>query len=224
MDQVVSVFENDTTEIQYGYIENLNDGRGYTAGRAGFTTANGDLVDVVSDYLKLNPESPFQSLLGALKDAAKNHSSSVERLSALPGMWKHAAQDSRFRKVQDEVVDSYYLDPARDRAESLHITSYLGILCLYDAAIQHGEGNDPDSLDSMIKKLRNDYSNEEELLRDFLKIRHYVLLHPHDSRTKAEWKKSVGRVRALKKLVQDENFSLKGPFRIKPFGTSFEIR
>jgi hypothetical protein len=40
-DQMVSVFENETTSLQYGYIENLNDGRGYTAGRAGFVTRDG---------------------------------------------------------------------------------------------------------------------------------------------------------------------------------------
>src|SRR5579862_8416717 len=42
-DQIISVFENDTIELQYGYTEELDDGRGLTAGRAGFTTATGDL-------------------------------------------------------------------------------------------------------------------------------------------------------------------------------------
>ena len=37
-DELVSAFENSTTEVQYGYAENLGDGRGVTAGRAGFTT------------------------------------------------------------------------------------------------------------------------------------------------------------------------------------------
>ena len=43
-DQIMSVFENDTPAIQYGYAENLHDGRGVTAGRAGFTSATGDML------------------------------------------------------------------------------------------------------------------------------------------------------------------------------------
>src|SRR5262245_33374802 len=39
VDQLISAFENSTTEIQYDYAENIDDGRGVTAGRAGFTTA-----------------------------------------------------------------------------------------------------------------------------------------------------------------------------------------
>ncbi len=38
-DQLVSVFENDTPIIQYGYAKKMHDGRGITAGRAGFTSA-----------------------------------------------------------------------------------------------------------------------------------------------------------------------------------------
>ena len=38
-DQIISVFENNDPVINYDFIGNINDGRGYTAGRAGFTTA-----------------------------------------------------------------------------------------------------------------------------------------------------------------------------------------
>src|SRR4051794_21747519 len=41
---ITSVFENSTTELQYGYSVELDDGRGVTAGRAGFTSGTGDLV------------------------------------------------------------------------------------------------------------------------------------------------------------------------------------
>ena len=43
IDSITSCFENSTKTIQYGYVEALNDGRGYTAGKAGFTTGTGDL-------------------------------------------------------------------------------------------------------------------------------------------------------------------------------------
>ena len=40
-DQLISIFENGIPEIQYGYAEDLDDGRGITAGRAGFCTGWG---------------------------------------------------------------------------------------------------------------------------------------------------------------------------------------
>jgi chitosanase len=51
-EQIISSFENSTTVIQYGYAENLHDGRGITAGRAGFTSGTDDLLAVVQLYLK----------------------------------------------------------------------------------------------------------------------------------------------------------------------------
>lgn len=46
---LVSSAENSDTDhsLQYGYIEDIGDGRGYTAGIIGFTTGIGGLPDVV---------------------------------------------------------------------------------------------------------------------------------------------------------------------------------
>ncbi len=46
---LVSSAENSDTDysLQYGYIEDIGDGRGYTGGIIGFTTGTGDLPDVV---------------------------------------------------------------------------------------------------------------------------------------------------------------------------------
>jgi chitosanase len=42
IDQLTSLFENSTPILQYGYCENINDGRGFTAGRAGFCSGTGE--------------------------------------------------------------------------------------------------------------------------------------------------------------------------------------
>src|SRR5882724_9316825 len=70
-DQIISVFENDTLELQYGYTEALEDGRGLTAGRAGFTTATGDLVLVVERYVSRVPDTPLKHYLPRLKELAE---------------------------------------------------------------------------------------------------------------------------------------------------------
>lgn len=46
---LVSSAENSDTDysLQYGYIEDIGDGRGYTGEIIGFTTGTGDLPDVV---------------------------------------------------------------------------------------------------------------------------------------------------------------------------------
>ena len=52
---LVSSAENSTLDYneQYSYIEDIGDGRGYTAGIIGFTSGTGDLLDVVNEYCKL---------------------------------------------------------------------------------------------------------------------------------------------------------------------------
>ncbi|UKI16489.1 MAG: chitosanase [Ruminococcus sp.] len=41
------IFLTRITPLQYGYFEDIGDGRGYTARIIGFTTGIGDLPDVV---------------------------------------------------------------------------------------------------------------------------------------------------------------------------------
>ena len=69
-DGLVSIFENSTLEIQYGFIKDIGDGNGFTAGRAGFTSKTGDMLEVLREYEKLRPGSmlakyiePLQSVL-----------------------------------------------------------------------------------------------------------------------------------------------------------------
>src|SRR5690349_2974768 len=60
---LTSLFENGTTEIDYAYAEALGDGRGITAGRAGFTSATGDLLLVVQRYTAAVPGNGLAAYL-----------------------------------------------------------------------------------------------------------------------------------------------------------------
>jgi hypothetical protein len=57
IEQMISVFENESTSLKYDYIENLHDGRGYTAGPYGFLIADGDLLQVVEVYDGMRPNN-----------------------------------------------------------------------------------------------------------------------------------------------------------------------
>jgi hypothetical protein len=69
-DMLISVFENSTLEPQYGYVEDLGDGRGYTAGRAGFCSGTGDLLEVAKKYSLLRPVNPLALYLPRLEELA----------------------------------------------------------------------------------------------------------------------------------------------------------
>ena len=69
-DELVSVFENSTTHLQYGYVENLHDGCGLTAGRAGFCSATGDMLMTVEAYAEAAPQTPLVRYLPILRARA----------------------------------------------------------------------------------------------------------------------------------------------------------
>lgn len=67
--QLVSSAENSSLNwrAQYGYIEDINDGRGYTGGIIGFTSATGDMLQVVSLYGMMAPKAGLLKFLPALR-------------------------------------------------------------------------------------------------------------------------------------------------------------
>jgi chitosanase len=107
-EQFTSVFEIDTIELQYAYVEPLPDGRGYTSGRAGFTTATGDNLEVVQKYTAMIANNPLAKYLPELQRLAEGGSGSIENLVGCAEAWKLAAEDVLFRQVQDEGSDQLY--------------------------------------------------------------------------------------------------------------------
>jgi chitosanase len=153
-EQMISVFENESTSLKYDYIENLHDGRGYTAGRDGFSTADGDLLQVVEVYEGLRPNnvlSEFIPILKEVRETASTREVSTHGLGALPAAWKKAASDPLFRQAQDQVNDKLYYIPAMKAADDLHLQSPLAKFALYDAVVQHGTDDDSDSLGAIIR-------------------------------------------------------------------------
>jgi chitosanase len=221
IEEVVSAFENETPVIQYAYVENLGDGRGYTAGRAGFTTATGDLLTVVRRYVIVSQDPGFIHLLPTLILRSFDESDSTIGLELLPSLWADAAtHDPRFRKIQDQVNNELYFNPALFRADDLGFKTPLGILCIYDTFIQHGKAG----AEEIIRQLNPALTTEKEKILDFLKIRYEALMHPANRSTADVWQESVGRVDALRMLVNHDLYDLPVPFTINPFETPIEIR
>src|SRR3954453_11884016 len=108
VDKLISEFENSTPVIQYCYVVALDDGRGYTVGRAGFTSATGDLLDVAERYTQAVPDNPLADLLPRLRELAETGDGSIEGLEALPQAWADTCDDPRQRRIQNGVVDREY--------------------------------------------------------------------------------------------------------------------
>ncbi len=173
--QITSCFENDTPELQWDYAEDLDDGRGWTCGIAGFT-------DEEAKYFKptIAPKE--------WKAADFNET------------WAALAEDESFHELQLNVVREVFAAPAfaafQERGCSLNIT----FASFYDTCIQHGDGDDPDSFGAILADWNSDAS-ETDNLGAFLSRRREVLLNPDDAGTQEEWAQSVSRVDALRALL-----------------------
>ena len=226
--QITSSFENSTTQLQYDYVQNITDGRGLTAGRAGFTSATGDLLLVVERYQQLRPGNALVRFLPALR--AVNGSASTRGLSGFASAWKAAADnDPQQRRAQDDVESRLYFRPALGYARRHHIVTALGQAALWDTIIQHGDGSDRDGLGRILQETVTAMAgsvqgNEPAWILRFLAIRRTHLLNAADPSTRTAWRQSVGRVDALSALARHNKWTLSPPLRWTVYGDTFTLR
>jgi chitosanase len=148
--ELVSSAENSTLDWRrhYGYIQNLHDGRGYTAGIMGFCSGTGDMLEVVRHFAQLEPGNVlarYLPVLGQLdgiyvKDGEKLFTAAANTNVLGPRFvadWKQAAKDPKFQQAQDWERDRVYFSPAVKLAKSdgLHA---LGQFIYFDAAVNMG--------------------------------------------------------------------------------------
>ena len=136
--QIVSSAENSSLDwrAQFAYIEDIGDGRGYTAGIIGFTTGTADLLELVQNYTTNYPKNGLAKYLPAL--IAVNGTDS--HLGLDPHFmrdWRAEAAVAAFQAAQEKERDDVYFNPSVNLAKSdgLHA---LGQFAYYDAAVVHG--------------------------------------------------------------------------------------
>ncbi|MDQ0988342.1 hypothetical protein QFZ71_005625 [Streptomyces sp. V2I9] len=150
--QIVSTAENSSLQWreQFDYIEDIGDGRGYTAGIVGFCSGTHDMLELVEYYTAQVPGNPLAKYLPALR--AVDGSDSHEGLD--PGFtaaWEKAAATPEFRAAQEHERDRVYFDPSVSRAKSDGLR-VLGQFVYYDAIVMHGRSG----FDSIRAEARND--------------------------------------------------------------------
>jgi chitosanase len=140
--RLVSSAENSSLDwrAQYGYIEDIGDGRGYTGGIIGFCSGTGDMLEVVRRYTVIAPGNGLAKYLPWLRRV--NGTDAHTGLgTGFVNAWRAAAGDTRFQRAQNVVRDISYFNPAVLAAKRDGLRT-LGQFVYYDAVVMHGPGSD----------------------------------------------------------------------------------
>lgn len=220
---IVSSAENSSLdyEEQYAYIEDIGDGRGYTAGIIGFTSGTGDLLEVIKKYIELKPENnELEKYVSALETV--NGTDSHEGLKdSFVADWIKASKNQEMIDAQNIIVDEMYLNPAIQFAEEDGL-SMLGAFVYYDALVVHGPGDDEDSFGGIHKAAQNNADtpakggDEAEYLLSFLDARSIIML-------KEEAHSDLSRIDAQRKFISECNFDLRLPLSWTMYGDNFRL-
>ena len=190
------------------------------------------LSQLIQSYTQESPDNPLAAFLPELVRLANEGSTDTSDLDGFENAWRLAAGDPVFRDLQDDLVDQLYYEPAVALAGKTGVRTPLGIVIMYDSAIQHGLGTNTDGLPAIIAKTAGIAGgtpatgpHEVEWLRTFLSVRSEVLQeNPANIETAEVWQASVGRVDALRDLLDEGGADLSGPVTIKPFGTAHTLK
>ena len=206
---------------QYAYIEDIDDGRGYTAGIIGFTSGTGDLLDVVRQYTKLKPDNDLKQFIPALE--AVNGTDSHEGLGvAFESAWRAAAEDEEMIQAQSDILDEQYMDVAIQYAACDGL-SPLGQYIYYDALVVHGSGDSNDCFEAIRDAALGEIDppsaggDEALYLSAFLSAR-IPVMELEEAHT------DLSRLETQKKFLDEGNFLLNLPLQWTMYGDQFELK
>ncbi|MFH8473440.1 chitosanase [Streptomyces sp. NPDC018000] len=221
--QLVSSAENSTLswKAQYKYIEDIDDGRGYTAGIIGFCSGTGDMLDLVELYTQRKPGNVLAKYLPALRkvNGTDSHSGLDPNFTK---DWATAAADSAFKQAQNDERDRVYFNPAVRQGKTDGIGT-LGQFAYYDAIVMHGDGGDSTSFSSIRKralakaKPPSQGGNEVTYLNAFLDARVWAM-------KQEEAHSDTSRVDTAQRVfLKQGNLNLNPPLDWKVYGDSYHI-
>lgn len=221
--QLAASADNSTLKWRtlYGYVEDLQDGRGYTAGIAGFCTGTHDLLGLVERYSEAHPDNGLAAYLPALREV--DGSDSLEGLEGFPEAWEAEAEVPAFRKAQERERDQRYFDPAV-RMAKIDGLGTLGQFVYYDAMLLHGPGKGADSFYGIraaaLEKAETKAAGGDEraYLEAFLDARRAVI------REGKRFQRDTSRVDSAQRVfLRNGNLSLSTPLTWEIYGERFHL-
>lgn len=219
---LVSSAENSTIEYRdaYRYIEDIGDGRGYTAGIIGFTSRNGDLLDVVELYTRLEPDNALAPYIPALEQA-RGTDAHTGLGEGFERAWKACGATPKMVEAQDRIVDEQYMGPAIRYAKEDHLAP-LGQYVYYDALVVHGPGDDEDSFGGIRARALADArtpaqgGDEAAYLEAFLDARANVM-------GKEAAHADLSRLDVQRAFIKDGDWDLTLPLRWTMYGDRYTL-
>ncbi|CDR05306.1 chitosanase [Streptomyces iranensis] len=221
--KLVSSAENSSLDwrAQFKYIEDIGDGRGYTAGIIGFCSGTGDMLELVEYYTQQKPGNVLAKYLPALREV--NGGDSHDGLDPnFTKDWKKAAADKAFQDAQEHERDRVYFNPAVKQGKDDGLGA-LGQFVYYDAIVMHGPGDSKYSFGGIRKtalskaKPPAQGGNETTYLNAFLDARKEAMkseeAHSDTSRVDTE----------QRKFLNEKNFDLAPPLKWQVYGDPYEI-
>ncbi len=124
--------------------------------------------------------------------------------------------------AQDAATEATYFIPSQQIADAANVQTALGRAVFYDTIIQHGGGNDPDSIGALVDRTAKSFGatptaeTESSWLHAFLEMRRQDLLNPANTASQKVWAQSVDRVNFLESLLSQGNLDLHGPIEMDP--------
>ncbi|MGW1770887.1 chitosanase [Streptomyces sp. NPDC002104] len=221
--QIVSSAENSSLnwKAQYKYIEDIDDGRGYTAGIIGFCSGTHDMLELVEYYTQIKPGNVLAKYLPALRkvDGSDSHAGLDPNFTK---DWVKAASDSDFKKAQDHERDRVYFNPAVNQGKADGV-GVLGQFTYYDAIVMHGDGDDSTSFRNIRKRALSKAKppaqggNETTWLNAFLDARVWAM-------KQEEAHSDTSRVDTAQRVwLKKGNLNLNTPLDWKVYGDPFHI-
>ncbi|MFF8629691.1 chitosanase [Streptomyces werraensis] len=230
--EITSTAENGTVvwTTAYGYIEDIGDQRGYTAGLVGFCSGTGDMLTLVRNYTNLNPNNVLAPYLPGLEYCAEvgfgpgaSQAAATRLGQPYITAWKDAAKnDPLFRQAQRDLRKKNYWDDALAQALADGVGP-LGLALYYDILVNHGPGNDYQSFGGILAAGRSSTTKppsaggaQPAWLLKLCDLRDAVLDEWGDLQTD-------GRSVAFRHLINTGNLTLTGNVSWPMYGTTHTI-
>ena len=219
--ELVASAENSTLNWRsaYGYVQDIGDGQGYTAGIIGFCTGTHDLLVLVEKYTAAHPDNGLARYLPALRriDGTDSHQGLDP---GFPAAWRAEAKVPAFRAAQDAERDRIYFDPAVSTARRDGLGP-LGQFIYYDAMVFHGPGTDgfygirTRAMQRAAPPAQG--GDEKAYLSAFLDVRRATMRakHPGIDTSRVDT--------AQRKFLEEGNLTLRTPLVWKVYGERYRV-
>ncbi|KAJ2657366.1 hypothetical protein IWW48_004548 [Coemansia sp. RSA 1200] len=226
--KITGVYENSDTDVHYSYCEMLPDGRGFTAGIAGFCTGTGDAWMVIEEYKRIaGSYGDFQSMTTTLKKYADDGDESSDGIENYCSVWKDLGKsDKNFQQAQDNIRDQLYYDPAEQASNKLGLQLDVTQGQLFDTAIEHGAGDDADGMQALIGYTNESFDSDQPgdsgsilninghkvdeivWLKKFIEIRTDDLKHPKekDNQGGDYWAQTIYRTESYSFIIDQKEY------------------